>query len=133
MGARPVDATLSWDNINATNRKEIDKLTHRYHFVPNPVPMDVDHVTQAFEAHLPLHPELPSLGNRTLKVVPHEGIARIWLAGTDLQVFEKAKVVRLMELCRVEIDSPEPHLVKATFHRNEYAKARRRSAPRIES
>src|SRR5436309_2201628 len=124
MGARPVDATLSWDNINATNRKEIDKLAHRYNFIPNPIPMDVDHVTQAFEAHLPLHPELPSLGNRTLKVVPREGIARIWLSGTDLQVFEKAKVVRLMELFNVEIHSTKPDLVKATFHSQEYAKAR---------
>src|SRR2546425_8775132 len=28
MGPRPVDATLSWDNVNATNRKEIDKIAH---------------------------------------------------------------------------------------------------------
>ena len=94
--------------------------------------MDVDHVTQAFEAHLPLHPELPSLGNRTLKVVPREGVARIWLAGTDLQVFEKAKVVRLMELFNVEIHSTKPDLVKATFHSQEYAKARELKAPLIQ-
>ena len=129
MGARPVDATLSWDNINATNRKEIDKLAHRYNFIPNPVPMDVDHVSQSFEAHLPLHPELPSLGNRTLKVVPRDGVARIWLSGSDLQVFEKSKVVRLMELFNVEIHSTSPDLVKATFHSQEYAKARELKAP----
>src|SRR5438552_3713251 len=87
---------------------------------------------EAFEAHLPLHPELPSLGNRTLKVVPREGIARIWLSGTDLQVFEKAKVVRLMELFNVEIHSTKPDLVKATFHSQEYAKARELKAPLIQ-
>jgi glutamyl-tRNA synthetase len=132
MGARPVDATLSWDNINATNRKEIDKLAHRYNFIPNPVPMDVSQVSQFFEAHLPLHPELPDLGNRTLKVVPRDGVARIWLSGSDLQVFEKAKVVRLMELFNVEIHSTNPDLVKATFHSQEYAKARELKAPLIQ-
>ena len=132
MGASPVDAALSWDNINATNRKEIDKIAHRYNFIPNPVPMDVEHVPHAFEAHLPLHPELPDLGNRTLKVVPHEGIARIWLSGTDLQVFEKAKVVRLMELFNVEIRSTKPDLVKAIFHSQEYTKAREIKAPLIQ-
>src|SRR5437867_12094879 len=94
--------------------------------------MDVDHVTQAFEAHLPLHPELPSLGNRTLKVVHHEGIARIWLAGTDLQVFEKAKVVRLLELFNVEIHSTKADLVKTTLHSDEYTKARELKAPLIQ-
>ncbi len=131
MGARPVDATLSWDNINATNRKEIDKLAHRYNFISNPIPMDVDHVSQAFAAHLPLHPELPSLGNRTLKVVPREGVARLWISITDIPLF-KAKVVRLMELFNVEIHSIKPDLVKATFHSQEYAKAREIKAPLIQ-
>jgi glutamyl-tRNA synthetase len=132
MGARPVDATLSWDNINAANRKEIDKLAHRYSFVANPVPMDVDRVSQSYEAHLPLHPELPELGNRTLKVVPREGTARLWLSGNDLQLFEKAKVVRLMELFNVEVLSSSPTRVKATFHSQEYAKARELKAPLIQ-
>src|SRR5207245_6072261 len=105
---------------------------HRYNFIPNPVPMDVDNVSQAFEAHLALHPELPSLGNRTLKVVPREGVARVWLARSDLQLFEKAKVVRLMELFNVEINSTNPDVVKATFHSQEYAKARELKAPLIQ-
>src|SRR4029077_5950736 len=88
----------------------------------------VDHVSQSFEAHLPLHPELPSLGNRTLKVVPREGVARIWLSGTDLQVLEKSNVVRLMELFNVEVHSTDPEAVKATFHSKEYAKARELTA-----
>src|SRR5947199_10269417 len=58
MGARPVDATLSWDNINAMNRKEIDRLANRNNFIPNTIPMDVHQITQAFEAHLTLNPDL---------------------------------------------------------------------------
>ncbi len=135
MGARPVDATLSWDNINATNRKEIDKLAHRYNFVPNPIRIDVDHVSELFEAQLPLHPELPSLGNRILKVVPHDGVAQIWFSGSDFHVVEKEKVVRLMELFNVEIHSTKPTkpgLVTGSFHSQEYAKARELKAPLIQ-
>ncbi len=132
MGARPVDATLSWDNINATNRKEIDKLAHRYNFVPNPIRIDVDHVSELFEAQLPLHPELPSLGNRILKVVPHDGVAQIWFSGSDFHVVEKEKVVRLMELFNVEIHSTKPGLVTGSFHSQEYAKARELKAPLIQ-
>jgi len=132
MGARPVDATLSWDNINAANRKEIDKLAHRYNFIPNPIPMDVEQVLQPFEAHLPIHPGLPSLGNRNLKVTPKEGTARLWLSTHDLQILERDKVVRLMELFNVTIQSADQKRIAATFHSQEYARARELKAPLLQ-
>src|SRR5260370_33418815 len=48
MGARPVDATLSWDNINAANRTEIASLPNRDNFIPTPAPSAVAHVQQSF-------------------------------------------------------------------------------------
>jgi glutamyl-tRNA synthetase len=132
MGARPVDATLSWDNINAADRKVIDKLAHRYNFIPDPIPLEVGNVPQAFESRMPLHPDLPELGNRTLKVTPQNGIARVWLSQADFQLLEKTKIIRLMELFNIEILSTNPQLVKATFHSQEYAKARELRAPLLQ-
>src|SRR5215472_15141395 len=132
MGARPVDATLSWENINSADRKIIDKQAHRYNFIPYPITVSVERVSQAFEAHLPIHPELPNLGNRTLRVVPNRGAVRVWLSRNDLELLEKAKVVRFMELFNVEILSIEPDLVKASFHSQEYAKAREVRAPLVQ-
>ncbi len=129
VGPRPVDATLSWDNINAANRKEIDKVAHRYSFIPNPIPMVVSQVPGPFEAHLPLHPEKPELGKRTLKVEPKDGFARILLSSQDLELLQRTKVARLMELFNVEIQSAEREGIEATFHSQEYAKARELKAP----
>ncbi len=132
LGPRPVDATLSWDNINATDRKEIDRIAHRYSFVPDPLLLEVTDVPGDFEAHLPLHPERPELGTRTLKVAPQDGTARVWLSTTDKEVFEKSRVVRLMELFNVELENATPTVIRAKYHSREYAEARKMRAPLVQ-
>ena len=132
MGPRPVDATLSWDNVNSFDRKEIDRVAHRYNFVPDPVLMKVSSVPGNFEAHLPLHPERPELGTRTLKVASENGEARIWLSRNDLVVLEKSKVVRLMELFNVELTGPESGGLRSRFHSQEYVEARKLRAPLVQ-
>ncbi len=131
VGPRPVDVTLSWDNINAANRKEIDKIANRYSFIPNPIILNVSRVPGPFEAHLPLHPERPESGTRTLKVVPRNGLAQILISLQDLELFEKVKVIRLMELFNVEIERLGKEVIEATFHSQEYLKARALKAPLI--
>jgi glutamyl-tRNA synthetase len=132
IGPRPVDATLSWDNINAVDRKEIDRTAHRYSFVPDPVLVEVSSVPGTFEAHLPLHPERPELGNRTLKVAPIDGAARVWLSKNDLAVFDKSKVVRLMELFNVEMQGTAPGGTQVRYHSQEYAEAKKLRAPLLQ-
>jgi len=132
MGPRPVDATLSWDNINAADRKEIDKIAHRYSFVPNPLLMEVTNVPRDYEAHLPLHPERPELGTRTLKVIAQEGTAHVWLSANDQATFEKSKVVRLMELFNVELEHTGPAGIRAKYHSQEYAEAKKLRAPLVQ-
>ncbi len=132
IGARPVDATLSWENINSADRKVIDKKAHRYNFIPDPIMVLVERVPHDFEAHLPIHPEIPALGSRTLKVVPNEGAVRVWLSRNDLGLLDNSKIVRFMELFNIEIISIEPDQVKASFHSQEYAKAREVRAPVVQ-
>jgi glutamyl-tRNA synthetase len=132
IGPRPVDATLSWDNINATDRKEIDREAHRYNFVLNPIMLDVSGVPRDFEAHLPLHPERPELGNRTLKVHAQDGTSHLWLSTNDRAAFEKSKMVRLMELFNVELESATAGTIRARFHSQDYAEARKLKAPVIQ-
>lgn len=133
LGPRPVDATLSWENINASNRKEVDSLAHRYSCVLDPLLMEVSGVElPQFEAHLPLHPSQPSLGNRTLKVRADNGTTRVWLGGADLELLRKSKVVRLMELFNVQVDSASQTLVTARFHSQDYMKARELKSPLVQ-
>jgi glutamyl-tRNA synthetase len=131
MGPRPVDATLSWDNVNATNRKEIDKIAHRYSFIANPITVTVSGVEQTFEAHLPLHPERKDLPDRIFKVVPKNGSAHLLISSRDIDLFRKSEVVRLMELFNVEIKNVENNSITAAFHSQDYMKAREVKAPLV--
>lgn len=131
MGPRPVDATLSWDNVNATNRKEIDKLAHRYSFIANPITISVSGVDRTYDAHLPLHPERKDLPDRIFKVVPENGSAKLLISSSDLDLLKRSKVVRLMELFNIEIKSVENDSVSAAFHSQEYMKARELKAPLV--
>ena len=131
IGPRPVDATLSWDNVNATNRKEIDKIAHRYSFVSNPISITVTGVDKTYDAVLPLHPEKPELGNRIFKIIPTNGMAKLLVASQDLDLLRRSKMVRLMELFNVEIKRVEEGSVDATFHSQDYMRAREAKAPLV--
>ncbi len=131
IGPRTVDATLSWENINAMNRKEIDKIANRYSFTANPLSVDVSNVPGPFEARLPLHPSKPESGTRKFNIEPKDGQVRILLSGDDLVLLEKNKVLRLMELFNIEIESIHEKKIEARFHSQEYLKARELKAPLV--
>jgi glutamyl-tRNA synthetase len=131
MGPRPVDATLSWDNVNATNRKEIDKIAHRYSFIANPITITVSGVERTYDAHLPLHPERKDLPDRIFKVVPENGSANLLISSSDVDLLRKSKIVRLMELFNVEVKSVENNSITAAFHSQDYMKAREVKAPLV--
>ena len=98
VGPKPVDVTISWDNLNAINRKIVDPTSHRYFFVPNPIKATVNGVENDMEVHPPLHPQYPAMGTRTLKLKAQNGTCSILLSETDKAVLAEGKIVRLMGL-----------------------------------
>jgi glutamyl-tRNA synthetase len=98
IGPKPVDVKISWDNVNALNRKIVDPTSHRYYFAPDPIKAQVSGVERPIEVKAPLHPQHPELGTRTLNLQPHEGQADLLLAGSDRALLVSGKVVRLMGL-----------------------------------
>jgi len=98
VGPKPVDVTISWDNINAMNRKIIDPTSHRYYFAPNPIRAEVSGVKETKDIQAPLHPQHPEMGNRTLRVQSHDGTCTILLAGSDRTLLVSGNTVRLMGL-----------------------------------
>src|SRR5207247_4882875 len=98
MGPRPVDATLSWDNVNATNRKEIDKIAHRYSFIANPITITVSGVERTYDAHLPLHPERKDLPDRIFKVVPEHDTDNLLMSVSDIVILSMHNMVQHMSM-----------------------------------
>jgi glutamyl-tRNA synthetase len=115
VGPKPVDVTVSWDNINALNRKIIDPTSHRYFFVPDQIRTRISGVEKAFEVHQPLHPQHPEIGTRTLKLQPQDGIASVFLAGSDRPLLETGKIVRLMGLFNMKPTGFSDGVLRAEF------------------
>ena len=98
VGPKPVDVTMSWDNIDSLNRKLIDPIAHRFFFVPKPELVKISGLVRSYKVTLPLHPQYPAQGNRTLEVPSTDGEATIFVANADLQTLQNQQVTRLMGL-----------------------------------
>ena len=128
VGPKTADVTLSWENLYAYNRKILDPLSNRYFFVSEPSELKVKNVPKSFKAELPLHPEKPERGLREYTVTPR---AEFWIAKRDADAAETRKMLRLMELFNVKIESVNAESVEAVFASEAYEDARKAKAKLI--
>jgi glutamyl-tRNA synthetase len=101
VGPKPIDVTISWDNLNAINRKIIDPTSHRYFFVPDPITAEVTGVGENMEVHLPLHPQHPEMGTRTLSLKARNDVCKLLLSARDRITLAEGRTVRLMGLFNI--------------------------------
>ncbi|HID16873.1 TPA: glutamate--tRNA ligase [Candidatus Bathyarchaeota archaeon] len=131
MGPKPADVVLSWENINAINRKIVDPIASRYFYVTNPITLVVKGVEGRFSSRIPLHPDHPERGERTIEVSPTKNFVELFVSREDLPLLSKHHVVRLMELFNVEVERIEGSRVISKFHSKGYLEARKLKAPLI--
>jgi glutamyl-tRNA synthetase len=115
VGPKPVDVTISWDNINAINRKIIDPTSHRYYFTPDPITTSISGMAQDIEVHAPLHPQHAEMGTRTLRLRSQNGIGTVLLAGSDRATLSTPKTVRLMGLFNIKTVGFDGGVLKAQY------------------
>lgn len=131
IGPRPADITLSWENLYAYNRKIIDPIANRYFFVWRPMKLIVKGVRKDFAVSIPLHPNNPEKGMRTLYVKSEGGVGNLLITSQDAEKLSPGDIVRLMELFNVKIESVEKHQVISSFHSESYNEAKRLNASLI--
>jgi glutamyl-tRNA synthetase len=131
VGPKPVDATLSWENIYAYNKKIVDPIANRYFFVANPLHLIVNNVAKPYISTPLLHPNHPERGERILRVKPENGQATLLISSSDLKILKLNTVVRLIELFNVKITEVEKSYIKAVFHSESYSDAKKLNAPLI--
>jgi len=131
IGPRPVDITLSWENLYAYNRKIVDPTADRFFFVQDPIRLAVKGVQKPYEAHIPLHPARPDRGHRTLVVKPKNDVGHFFVSSNDKALFAKGSVIRLMELFNIQIQGATKTGFSSVFHSEVYDEARRLKAPLI--
>ena len=134
VGTKSNDVTLSWENLYSYNRKILDATSNRYFFVPEPVELKVLRVPKTFHAKLPLHPDKPERGFREYTVTPEdeEKTVIFLVSRKDAEATEPEKVVRLMELFNVKIDSKTGNSATATFSSESYEDVRKIKAQLIQ-
>lgn len=95
VGIKPGDATISWANLAAINRKILDAKADRIMFTPDPVELEVS-MEECMEAEIPYHPDRPER-KRKIRVCPGD---KVYLARSD---YKPGSLVRLMGLANFEI------------------------------
>ena len=134
VGTKSNDVTLSWENLYSYNRKILDAASNRYFFVPEPGELKVLQTPNVFHSKLLLHPEKPERGFREYTITPtaEDKAASFWISKKDAEAMEPGKIVRLMELFNVKIESKTKDAVTATFSSESYEDVRKIKAPLIQ-
>jgi len=129
VGPKTSDVTLSWENLNAYNRKILDPDASRYFFVQSPIELTVTQLPKAFTARLHKHPEHPERGSREYEVAPDGGgSAKLWISKKDVDPSKTGTMLRLMELFNIKVGKVNAYSADATFVSESYEEARKSKA-----
>lgn len=104
VGIKPSEAVISWDNLEAINRKLLDPITKRLIFIPDPVQLEVVDLPREFKAKIPFHPDHPDWGFITYNIAP--GSNAFLVPSKDLSALKAGSIIRLMNLFNVKLTSP---------------------------
>jgi glutamyl-tRNA synthetase len=81
--------------------------------VTDPIVADVSGVEMDMEVHLPLHPQYPEMGTRTLSLKAQNGSSKLLLSGSDRISLARSNIVRLMGLFSIRTVSLQDNALKA--------------------
>jgi len=113
VGVKPSDATVSWDNLLAANRKLLDPVAPRYFAVMDPVELRMSGVRDELRAEMPRHPQNPSMGRRLYSLRAEGGVLALIIEGSDAASAAPGSALRLMGLANARVISSSPGLVEA--------------------
>jgi glutamyl-tRNA synthetase len=134
VGPKTADIILSWENLNAYNRKIIDPVASRYFFVDSPIELTVNKIPKAFNVKLHLHPEYPERGFRQYSITPEgsENSAKFWVSGEDVNDSKIGNTIRLMELFNIRIEKANIYSCEAYFVGESHDEAKKGKAQLIQ-
>jgi len=134
VGPKTADVCLSWENLYAYNRKNLDDSSNRYFFVPCPIELTVKNVPEKFNVKLHLHPEHPERGVRQYTIVPsgEDRSLKLWISSRDVDESKAGAMIRLMELFNVKIEKASVYASEAVFSSEAYEDAKKSKAQLIQ-
>ncbi|MCP8321136.1 MAG: glutamate--tRNA ligase [archaeon] len=131
VGIKPVDVTISWQNLYSYNRQIIDKVASRYFAILDTIELQIHGVKEDVKAILPKHPDDRERGNRELKVSQENGIAKVFVSKSDMELLLSRPIVRLMGLMNITDVRLEDNYLEASFKGFSVHEAKMAEAPLI--
>ena len=132
VGVKLSDASISWDNIAALNRKFIDRNTKRLMAVFSPIEVRISNYSGPAKAVLANHPENASLGSREVPLDISSNELRVLIDRNDLEEIRKIGMFRLMELCNVRITEVREDMIISEYVGKDLKQARDARMPIIQ-
>ncbi|HYA22174.1 MAG TPA: glutamate--tRNA ligase family protein, partial [Thermoproteota archaeon] len=105
LGAKPVEATIKWDNLSSANRALVDGTTKRFFFVGNPESLVVKGAPAMKQVTLPNHPTNKKLGEREIDLGLGDGEIHLLVSSEDLSSTSRGDSIRLMGLFNAKLSS----------------------------
>jgi glutamyl-tRNA synthetase len=132
IGAKPIEATISWDNLAAYNRRIIEPEAKRFFAVIRPKTLRVRGVPSdsVIKAKIKIHPSRPELGEREIIVPVADGSIQVLISSSDAEGLPKE--VRLMDLFNVVIEHSTEDGVEARFKSRDIQEAKLNKYPIIQ-
>ncbi len=131
VGIRPTPATIEWSNLEAYNRKVVDRYAHRRFVVLEHYILRVDGVEEPLSEEIRLHPDHEEMGFRKFSFIPEEDSIEVIVEKRDVEFFRESPLIRLMGLANIKLDEVRRDEAKAHLIDYEVSTALRAKAPII--
>ena len=113
LGLSVVDISISMKSVYAENRKLRDAETPRIFFVRDPVWAEAQSIpSEIVEASVPVHPDFPEQGVRTVPLGVSDGKAKIGISQHDYKKMKTGSLFRLKDLANFTLEKKKPVLIK---------------------
>ncbi len=105
VGVKPIESSISLENLYSINRSLIEPLANRYSFISDPVKLRITGLKKTVTARIPLHPSFPEKGFREIHLKPEANSILVYISGSDASSMKIGETYRLMGFLNFKVES----------------------------
>ena len=117
-GISKTESTITWEVLEAENRKIIESIADRYFFVSDKIKLKVRGIPKEFFSERLKHPDYPEHGKVKYNLEDDE--AEFYVDKHDFIDVKQDSLYRLMDLMNIKIDVREETQIIAEFESKDY-------------
>jgi len=111
------DTKVSFENLEAENKKIIDPESDRYFFVSNPIKLKITEIPKNTKVKIHFHPDYPKKGSR--EFILEKETENFLITSKDADKMEMDTVARLKDLFNIEIKEVKEDVVYAEYSKDQ--------------